>query len=545
MGTGRVIAFEGVDGAGKSTALALVAARLRERGTRVFLPRFGKDHASFAVRSIREITRDRRHVELDPLTELMLYCAREAQVLAELVRPALARGETILVDRSLLTAEVLGRARGLSQDACRQATAVAAAGTEPDLTLVFDVHPRTSRIRKRLERIRSHSEQRRGRKGLAGSVLKERVRELYLEIAAGRGYPVLHAERATPELLAERALRLIEHGVRADTGEGELDRVPSWRLSPELELQQALDALPLPVALLLGAGLIATRELRLRALDAEPALCAFTLDVDDPLREHLSLAQPEYALRGQLGRPLEWPGDLRLRLLTRAPAACVAALRYLSDDESDRLRERYADELPDAVLTSLAFREDERAARLRARCFQAGSDRSRAVSLQGCIEEQAWRWRAELVERDPVFGLQSLRGVGEGRGERLLERYAPRAPATVLDALAGRSDPRAYDLRAALFETGREVIDSVRGLADEAAWELREQALQRWPSTVAHSLLRLPDDARTRAMVARCAANARGDVHVLRRLQALREQSSWPEWVRSRRKAAELEVESL
>jgi dTMP kinase len=544
MGKGRAIAFEGVDGAGKSTALALVAERLRERGVRVFLPRFGKDHASPAVRSIREITRDRRHVELDPRTELMLYCAREAQVLAELVRPAVERGETVLIDRSLLTPEVLGRARGLSEETCRLVTGVASAGVEPDLTLVFDVHPRTSRLRKRLERIRKRSEERGGRKGLAGSAFKEHVRALYLELAAARGHRVLHAERATPQVLAERALQVIERGPRVDVGESALDRVPIWQLSRDLELMQALEPLPLPVALLLGAGLAATRELRLRALDAEPALCAYTLDFDDPLRAHAARQEPEYALRGLAGRPLEGPADLRFTLLPRVPAACIAALKHLSDAESDRLRETHADEHPNAVLSSLAYREDEPAMRLRARCYAVGRDRARAVSLQGCVSEDAWRLRAELFERDPVYGLQSLRGTSDARGDRLLERYAAFAPATVLEGLGGRSDEPAYRMRDALFETGREVIDSIRGLDDDAASALRERALPRWPSTVAHSLMRLPDDARTRAIAARCAASAAGDVHVLRRLQALREQALWPPWMASR-KAAQVEGEVL
>src|SRR5262245_7793926 len=138
---GRLIAFEGVDGAGKSTALALVAERLRAQGVSVFLPRLGKQHASRPVRMIRALTRDRRNLELDPRSELLLYCAREAQITNELVRPALARGQTVLIDRSLLTAIALGRARGLPGDDCERVAAAAADGLWPELTLIFDVHP--------------------------------------------------------------------------------------------------------------------------------------------------------------------------------------------------------------------------------------------------------------------------------------------------------------------------------------------------------------------------------------------------------------------
>ncbi len=545
MSKGRIIAFEGVDGAGKSTALALVAKRLRQRGTEVFLPRTGKDHASAAVRAIRDITRDRRNVQLDAHTELLLYCAREAQVLAELVRPALARGATVLIDRSLLTPEVLGLARGLAPAECEQSTHIAAAGTAVDLTLVFDVHPRTSRIRKRLERIRSGSDQRGGRKGLAGSGFKERVRDLYVDLAARRGFPVLHAERATPDVLAERALALIDHGPGADTGETGLDAVPQWLVAPELDFAQALGALPMTTALLMGSGLICARELRRRAAEREAALCAYTLDFEDPLRDELAPRHPAYALRGRAGLPLAGEHDLRLRLLDRAPAAVIAALKHLSDPETDRLRERYADAQPDAVLASLGYREDDTAEQLRERCFDAGTDRFRALSLQGCTGPRAWLLRERLLERDVVYGVQSLRGVSEPRAHRLLEQHAGFAPATVLDALGGRSDEPAYELREALFETGREVLDSVRGLDDDAAWRLRERAVERWPSTVAHSLLHLAASPRVQATVARCAALAAGDVQVMRRLQAVQEQASWPAWVKARRTSAGVEVESF
>src|SRR5689334_12508048 len=168
MQQARLIAFEGVDGAGKSTALRQVADRLRKHGVRVFLPRTGKEHVSRPTRMIRQLTRDPRNFELSAQAELLLYCAREAQVMNELVRPALARGDTVLVDRSFLTPIVLGLARGLSQQDCEAAARLASAGIEPDLTLVFDVHPRTSRLRKRIDRIRTHTLGDGGRKGLAG-----------------------------------------------------------------------------------------------------------------------------------------------------------------------------------------------------------------------------------------------------------------------------------------------------------------------------------------------------------------------------------------
>ena len=94
----RVIAFEGLDGAGKSTVIAEVAAGLEARGHTVHMPRVGKEHASRPTRMIRRLARDHRNLLLCPRAELGLYCAREAQVLEEDVRPALAAGKVVLLD---------------------------------------------------------------------------------------------------------------------------------------------------------------------------------------------------------------------------------------------------------------------------------------------------------------------------------------------------------------------------------------------------------------------------------------------------------------
>ena len=202
MSSARLIAFEGVDGAGKSTALLRVAERLRAQGVRVYLPREGKEHVSRPTRMIRQLTRDPRNYMLSPQAELLLYCAREAQVMNELVRPALARGDTVLVDRSFLTPIVLGMARGLKREECEAAARLASSNLEPDLTLVFDVHPRTSRLRKRIERIRTHALGEGGRKGLAGSAFKERVRDSYARIAHEHGYPpVSYTHLTLPTIL--------------------------------------------------------------------------------------------------------------------------------------------------------------------------------------------------------------------------------------------------------------------------------------------------------------------------------------------------------
>jgi dTMP kinase len=539
-GAGRLIAFEGVDGAGKTTALGRVAQVLRAQGVRVFMPRAGKEHNSRPTRMIRALTRDPRNFELSARAELLLYCAREAQVMSELVEPALARGETVLVDRSFLTPVVLGMARGLSYDECQGAVALASAQREPDLTLVFDVHPRTSRLRKRIERIRTRTLGDGGRKGLAGSAFKERVRDIYARLAEQRQHPLFHVERASPDELAARVVRVVQHGARAGTGETPEDAAPRWLVPPDWQLSSALEAMPLADALYFGDGLIATRDLRRRALASEPALVAFTLDLDDPLRETVAEIEPEYALRGLYGKPLAGANDLRARALARAPAAAINALRYLACTESDALRARYAESEPDAVLNSLAGRDDQGAWLLRERAWEAGTDAARALSLTGCVSEHASAKRELLFDKNPVVALTSLRSTRTPLGDSWLARTKHHAPKLVLAALAGRSDSFSYDLRDELFEAGREVVDTVRRLADDRAFELRERAVTRWPSTVLHSLLGLAPSPRVAGLHARCRELGAGDVHTLRRAQLHEEQSAAPSWSDRPREIAEV-----
>jgi hypothetical protein len=81
-----------------------------------------------------------------------------------------------------------------------------------------------------------------------------------------------------------------------------------------------------------------------------------------------------------------------------------------------------------------------------------------------------------------------------------------------------------------LFEVGREVIDTVRRLPDEPAFALRERAMPRWASTVAHSLLGLPDSARVKSLRERCRAAGERDLHVQRRILLLEEHALRPSW---------------
>ncbi len=540
----RLIAFEGVDGAGKSTALERVAAALRARGLAVHRPRIGKRHRSRPAREIRDLTRDVANLDLCPRAELALYCAREAQVLAESVGPALARGEIVLIDRGLLTPVVLGAwGRGLPLADC-EAMARAARGDHPapELTLVFDVDPRTARQRKQIGKIRSHGFREGGRKGLAGSAFKARIRSGYLALAErDASMRLIVSERDDPEQVTARVLEILD----GEPADARRDARPWWRVEGEVdldrELDAALDAIPEPLAIYLTRGLRSARARRERARTREPSLVAWALDRSDPLREALAIADPGdpiHALRG-LSHVAIASSDLRFRCAARAPVAAARALVGVSGSAADELRRSLLARIPaqqqratreaiaGGLLASLAGREDHFAFELRSLLWPLADSFDRAASLRGCSSVRAEQLRSELFEADPARALDSLRGVDPQLADARLEHYAATAPKPVLRALVGRDDPRAHALREELRATGSEVVESVAGLSDARSFALREAELDAWPLGVVKSLAGVAlDDPRAQACVASLRERARDDLELYCALARLVENDS-------------------
>jgi dTMP kinase len=212
---------------------------------------------------------------------------------------------------------------------------------------------------------------------------------------------------------------------------------------------------------------------------------------------------------------------LRERLLTSHPARVARSLVRVTGEDADRMREQLADLAPGAVVESLSGRSDPFALALRKRLWKQADAYERAASLQLCDDPWAWRRRERLLDRDPAVVLPSLRALAPERVDPILARHAERAPKSVLQALWGRSDAGAYQLRARLIDTGREVIDSIKCLDDPRAWILRECFCERWPSTVVASLIGIPLGARAEAVVAACREAAPDDLFTKRRLYLL------------------------
>lgn len=174
---GKLISFEGPDGAGKSSVLQALIPRLEEMYGEVLTTR---EPGGVAIaEAIRSVILNPDYLEMDDKTELLLYVAARRQHLQERVRPALAAGKVVLMDRFIDSSVAYqGFGRGLDREAIDWLNDFATDGMKPDVTLYFDID-----VALGLERIARHRQGDVDRLDMASIDLHERVREGYLSLA--------------------------------------------------------------------------------------------------------------------------------------------------------------------------------------------------------------------------------------------------------------------------------------------------------------------------------------------------------------------------
>ena len=135
---GLFITVEGIDGCGKSTQARLIAAALEAAGHDVL--RLREPGGVKISEQIRAILLDPANAEMGDVCELLLYEAARAQLVHQVIRPALAAGKTVVCDRFYdSTTAYQAFADGLDRNMVSQANELAVDGCRPDLTLVFDL----------------------------------------------------------------------------------------------------------------------------------------------------------------------------------------------------------------------------------------------------------------------------------------------------------------------------------------------------------------------------------------------------------------------
>ena len=136
---GWLVAFEGVEGAGKSTQLELLRLALEELGHKVTATR--EPGGTPVGERVRALLLD-PSASVDPRAEALLFAAARAQLVEEVIRPALEQGQVVLCDRYLHSSLAYqGAARGLGRDEVAAINRFATAGLPPDVVVLLRLDP--------------------------------------------------------------------------------------------------------------------------------------------------------------------------------------------------------------------------------------------------------------------------------------------------------------------------------------------------------------------------------------------------------------------
>jgi dTMP kinase len=207
---GILISFEGSEGCGKSTQIRLLHSRLDQQGLAIELMR--EPGGTLIGESIRHLLQHAPEgATMTSETELLLFAASRAQLVREKIRPLLASGTTILLDRFLDSTTVYqGIARGLPRESVAAINAFAVGETLPHITFLLDMDAQTARSRiieagRELDRIESQP-----------LAFFEKVRQGYLDLAASQPnrIHVLDATQ-TPDSLHQQIWRLVSPRLHA------------------------------------------------------------------------------------------------------------------------------------------------------------------------------------------------------------------------------------------------------------------------------------------------------------------------------------------
>ena len=187
MSRGRFITFEGGEGCGKSTQVKRLRAALEELGVEVLLTR--EPGGTVLSEQIRHLIKDQSEDPPCDRSELLLFLAARAQLVRNVIRPALERGAWVVSDRfSDSTLAYQGYGRGLSLDLIAQANDFACEGLKPDLTVLLEVSAETARRRLRAREAATSTSA--DRIELAGEEFHSRLARGFRELAKAEPYRI-------------------------------------------------------------------------------------------------------------------------------------------------------------------------------------------------------------------------------------------------------------------------------------------------------------------------------------------------------------------
>ena len=145
MDKGLFITFEGPDGSGKTTQIERLKTFIQSKGYDAILTR--EPGGTAIGEKLREIVLDKQYMEMDYMTEALIYAAARAQHVEQIIKPALKEGKTVICDRfidSSIVYQGYGRKLG---DCVRVINEYAVRGCFPDITFLLKVDPEIGKLR--------------------------------------------------------------------------------------------------------------------------------------------------------------------------------------------------------------------------------------------------------------------------------------------------------------------------------------------------------------------------------------------------------------
>ena len=524
------IDFEGIDGSGKTTLSNRISQYLIDNGIPVHHARDKGVFRSEISKAIRNLTRDPRFLRMSDVTEFLLYVARDTQMIDEYIRPKLLPGNLVFCDRYLYSAITHSHhARGLAREGVDKVLELAARDLWPDLVIYCDVDPLTSRLRKKIQKVRDNKKAGDfGRKGLMGIGFREDMRDGFFKLAkedpdrwlvidnanstieeslqriinrirevlVQKGYPEIPdpcwAELSSEEKpLGEFASAVLE----LCDSEGEEERRATLTELFYSDLDRLSEDAPGFTALFSsGLDTPEAHALREKVKDREPGLVAKGLgglrsEEAMDLREELKGEVPVYvagSLSGMGKNPRAC--QLRLELADVVPGQIALAVRGSDSEHAWEIRDKVGDTAAAEVLMSVRGMDTERAWELRKERDKDKYARELLESLGGIDTEEAWELRDRLSDEYLPWVLISLRGLKSDRAWELRQEHVCRAPKIIIKTIGCSDDPRAWEIREASKPYAKEVLDSLSGLDSGAAWRLRLELKDKWPNTAISSI---------------------------------------------------------
>ena len=478
------VVFEGIDGSGKTTVSNQVAKLLRARGIDLEHVREGGEFSSPLVTRLRQFGKAPTNLALEPFPEMLLYLTREAQLTAECTRPALARGGVVFADRYLYSYQALGEfGRRLDGQRLSSLIDAVAGGLWPDLVVLLDVDPHLARARRRASKLLARGQGRRqpgggSRKGLAGIGVNHRVRQGYLELAARdpeRWLVVDNSGGETLEAMCQRIAELI-----AETFAG----AP---MAKALATARAGDKST-------GNGVDVTVE------SAEQRFFSWV--------EARATTEPDVAAYFLAGMVHPRAAELRESFMERAPHLVAYGLRGLGDEAAWAMRGKLREESSYFVARSLdgSMVEGPRAEALRAELVLKEPEAVLAT-LDGQASAHAWKLREQLRDKHFAAVIESLKRIDGFTAWELREWYLAQAggdkalvdpvvAGPLVSSVRGLATERAWQLRQLVFDcVPVETLSSLADVFDDLSWQWRD----RWVERAAKIVLRTfdgTDDAR-------------------------------------------------